>query len=212
MRVVLFLLKCLVGLFAAIGFLVTLAVFGFSVGLREAPPWRADMPEIPDAAVLSLDLAGGVIETRPDSLLSRASLGRVVVLRQTVAALRRAETDDRVKGLVVRLGGGPIGFAQAQEIRSAVQSFRSSGRFAIAFTESFGEMGNGTLDYYLASAFDDVWLQPSGDLSALGILVETPFLKGTLEKLGVMPRLGQREEVEGAMNTITDERLPQPQR
>ena len=212
MRVVLFLLKCLVGLFAAIGFLITLAVFAFSVGLREGAPWQAETPEVPDETVLSLDLAGGVIETRPDNILSRASLGRVVVLRQVVAALRRAETDDRVKGLVVRLGGGPIGFAQAQELRSAVKSFRDSGRFAIAFTESFGETGNGTLDYYLASAFDDVWLQPSGDLATLGILVETPFLKGTLEKLGIVPRLGQREEFKGAMNTFTDENLPAPQR
>ena len=212
MRVVLFLLKCLVGLFATIGFLVTLAVFAFSVGLRDAAPWQAEAPEVPEMAVLSLDLAGGVIEKRPDNLLSRASLGRIVVLRQVVAALRRAETDDRVKGLVVRLGSGPIGFAQAQELRSAVLRFRDSGRFAIAFTESFGEAGNGTLDYYLASAFDDVWLQPSGDLAALGILVETAFLKGTLEKLGIVPRLGQREEYKGAMNIFTDESLPAPQR
>ena len=213
MRVILFLLKCLVGLFAAIGFLVTLPLLIIAVlGLSYDVPWRQQKAEVPVEAVLTIDLAGQVIENRPDSLFARSSLGDRIVLRDTVAALRKAGRDERIKGLVVRFGGLQIGMAHAQELRAAIQDFRREGRFAIGFSESFGEFGNGTVSYYLASAMDEVWLQPSGDMGAMGLMMEAPFLRGTLDKLGIEPRLAQREEYKGAMNTFTDSGLPAPQR
>ena len=213
MRVILFLLKCLVGLFATIGFLVTLPlIIALVLGLTYGAPWKRDVAEVPAEAVLTVDLAGPVIENRPESLFSRSSLGNRIVLRETIAALRKAGKDERIKGLVVRFGGLQVGMAHAQELRAAIETFRGEGRFAIGFAESFGEFGNGTISYYLASAMDEVWLQPSGDMGAMGLMLEAPFLRGTLDKLGVTPRLAQREEYKGAMNTFTDTGLPEPQR
>jgi protease-4 len=82
----------------------------------------------------------------------------------------------------------------------------------VAFAESFGEAGNGTLHYYLASAFQEVWLQPSGDLDMTGVLFEGPFLRTALGKLGIEPRVGQREEYKGAMSALTETEMPEPQR
>ena len=212
MRVILFLLKCVVGIFATVGFLITIGFVGLVLGLREGAPWEQTTVEVPAEAVLTIDLAGQVIENRPDNLLSRSSLGGMVVLRETIAALEKASRDERIKGLVVRFGPLQIGMGHAQELRDAIQAFRGEDRFAIAFAESFGEFGNGTMSYYLASAMDEVWLQPSGDMGAMGLMLETPFLRGTLDKLGVQPRLAQREEYKGAMNTFTDTGLPEPQR
>ena len=212
MRVILFLLKCLVGLFATVGFLGVLAVVGLTLAVRESVPWERKTAELPEEMVLLLDLSGQVIETRPDNLLSRSSLGGMTVLRDTVDALERARKDERVKGLVLRFGPARLGVGQAQELRDALLAFRGEDRFAIGFAESFGEFGNGTLPYYLASALDQVWLQPSGDIGAMGVILETPFLRGTLDKIGVLPRLSQREEYKGAMNTFTDRSLPEPQR
>ena len=134
------------------------------------------------------------------------------VMREVLAALEAAGRDGRVRGLFAHLGRGPLGLAEVQELRDAVKGFRRSGKFAVAFAESFGEAGDGTLHYTLASAFEEVWLQPSGDLDLTGLFLESPFLRGALDKIGVTPRLAQREEYKGMMNTFTDDALPEPQR
>ena len=215
MRLILFFLKCVVGLLASIGFLVVIGsiVLGVIVTQLEPFEWEpTKRAEIPDSAVLTLDFAGGLIEDRPDNPLSRASLGDPVVLREAIDALEAAGRDDRVKGLVARVGRGGLGLADVQELRDAVIGFRESGKFAVAFAESFGEGGNGTLHYYLASAFDSIWLQPSGDLDVTGIMLESPYLREALDEIGVTPRFDQREDYKGVMNMFTDSRLPEKQR
>ncbi len=214
MRVVLFILKCVVGVFATVGFLVVLAMLWLGALISEAEPWekvRAKR-EVPATTVLTLDFADGVIEDRPENPFSRASVRDAIVVRDSLDALDAAARDPRVKGLVARVGRGALGIARIQELRDAVRSFAGQGKFTIAFAETFGEGGDGTQHYYLASAFDQIWMQPSGDLDLTGILLESPFLREILDKAGIEPELDQREEFKGAMNTFTDKRLPEPQR
>lgn len=71
-------------------------------------------------------------------------LGTQPSLRDIVDALEAAETDPRVKGVLARVGSDDIGFATAQQIRDAIAAFRAKGKFAIAFSDSFGEFGAGT--------------------------------------------------------------------
>ncbi len=212
MRLVIFILKCVVGLLASLGFLMVAAVVALAVWADGAERWVAAEPEIPDRSVLSLDLSAGLVEARSDNPFAQLSLGHVLTLREAVEALEAAGEDPRVQGLIARLGIGELGIAQVQELRQAISEFRESGKFTIAFAESFGEGGNGTLHYYLASAFGEVWLQPSGGFDVTGLALETPFLREALDKLGIVPRLSQREEYKGAMNTFTDHELPAPQR
>lgn len=212
MRLVIFLLKCVVGLLASLGFVIVAAAVALAIWADSAERWAAAKVEIPDQGVLSLDLSSGLVEARSDNPLAQLSLGRVLTLRETVEALEAAGEDDRILGLVARLGIGELGIAQVQELRQAIGQFRDHGKFAVAFAESFGEGGDGTLHYYLASAFDQVWLQPSGGFDVTGLALETPFLREALDKVGIVPRLDQREEYKGAMNTFTDRELPQPQR
>ena len=175
MRVILFLLKCLVGLFATLGFLALAALAVGTVFWRDLDDWGRITGEVPSRTVLTLDLSAGVIETQPDNPLARVSLRETLVLREAVAALEAAGHDPRVKGLFAHLGRGDLGLSQIQELRDAVFAFRARGQFAIAFAESFGEAGNGTLHYYLANAFEQIWLQPSGDLDLTGVYLESPL-------------------------------------
>ena len=212
MRLILFILKCVVGLLASLGFLVVAAVVALAVWADGVERWAAPEPEIADRSVLSLDLSAGLIEARSDNPFAQLSLGPTLTLRGVVEALEAAGEDPRIEGLVARLGIGELGIAQVQELRQAVGEFRETGKFAIAFAESFGEGGNGTLHYYLASAFGEVWLQPTGGFDVTGLALETPFLREALDKIGIVPRLDQREEYKGVMNTFTDRELPAPQR
>jgi protease-4 len=96
--------------------------------------------------------------------------------------------------------------AQVQELRNAIQAFRAKKKPAIAYAETFGEFGPGGGAYYLATAFDEIWLQPSGDIGLTGVILESPFVRGTLDKLGVKPRMDHRYEYKNAMNFYTDKK------
>ena len=212
MRIVLFLLKCVVGLFATLGFLLVAGVAAAWLLFDRVEPLRVAADPLPETMVLTLDLAEGVIEARPDNPLSRVSLGRTLVLHEALALLEAAGADPRVKGLFVRLGRGTPGLAMVQELRDAVLDLRAAGKFAVAFAETFGEAGNGTQHYYLASAFERIWLQPSGEVGLTGFSLQSPFLRGALEEIGIEPRFGERGAYKGALAFLTDRALPEPQR
>ncbi|MEI9983301.1 MAG: S49 family peptidase [Aliidongia sp.] len=95
-----------------------------------------------------------------------------------------------------------------QELRDAIKAFRAKGKFAYAFGETFGEISGGTRSYYLASAFDQIWLQPTGSLGLVGLHAEIPFFKGTLDKIGVEAQFGRRAEFKSAATQFTETKLP----
>ena len=114
--------------------------------------------------ILELDLTEGVPEGPATDPLSAVMSIRKIRLPDIIEGLRRAGQDDRVRALVAKVGGGRIGLAQMQEIREAVAEFREAGKLTVAWAETFGEFTHGNLPYYLATAFDRIYLQPSGTL------------------------------------------------
>ena len=161
-------------------------------------------PAVPKKAILEVDLERGIPEMPADDPFAVFGGGRPLTLRDVVDALEKAGDDPHVVGLVARLGAAPIGFAEIQEVRDAVKAFRAKKKFAVAYSETFGEFAPGNGAYYLATAFDEVWLQPSGDLGLNGLVAESPFFRSALDKLGVRPEFGQRHEFKNAMNLYTE--------
>lgn len=164
------------------------------------------------ATLLELDLTRGVLETPPASPVAAFRARHLPTLRELVAALRKGARDDTVVGVVAHLGGARLSLAQVQELREAVADFRTSGKPAVAWTESFGEGGQGTVPYYLATAFDEIWLQPSGDLAITGVSVQAVFIRGALDKAGVIPQFGKRREYKTAADTFTEKEMTEPAR
>src|SRR6185312_4015327 len=89
---------------------------------------------------------------------------------------------------------------------------RSKCKFTVGFAESLGSGGDHFADYYLATALDHLWLQPSGGFGVAGLAVETPFLKGGLDKLGVHMEGGKRYEYKSAPDTFTQADMTGPAR
>ena len=203
-----FIRRVICGFFALVGATVVVGI-GVIAALVYLPE---TVQSIPDRTVLTLDLADGIGDRRPSGPLAWASFDGGIGLADLVQALERAGRDDRVKGLVARLGAGELGFARAQEIRDAVLAFSATGKFTIAFAETFGEIGDGNTHYYLATAFDEIWLQPSGDVDLTGVMLESPYLKEALDEIGVAARMDQREEYKGAFDALTVTSMPAPVR
>ncbi|HZX08465.1 signal peptide peptidase SppA [Kribbella sp.] len=160
--------------------------------------------------LLELDLTRGVLETPPASPVAAFRMRHLPTLRELVGALRKGARDDGVVGVVAHLGGHRLSLAQVQDLREAVADFRTSGKPAVAWTESFGETGQGTVPYYLATAFDEIWLQPSGDLAITGVSVQAVFIRSALDKAGVIPQFGKRREYKTAADTFTEREMTGP--
>ncbi len=169
-------------------------------------------PRIYSNTVLEIDFEKGLIESVPDDFVYRFSGGEQLQISSVVTALDIASKDKRIKGIIAHIATMPLKYADVQEIRDAVIRFRKSGKPAYAFTESFGEAGSGNSNYYLASAFDSIFMQPSGSLGLTGFLSLSPFFKGTLDKLGITPQLGAREEYKTAKNQFTEIKYTDAQR
>jgi protease-4 len=162
--------------------------------------------------ILELDLTEGVIETRPSDPLSAVMTRHQATITDMLAALKTARGDDRVKALVVKVGGKPIGLGVVQELREAVKRFRAAGKPTWVWAETFGEFSAGNVPYYLATAFDTIFLQPSGDVGLTGLAVERPFLRGALDKLGVRMEIGARHEYKSAAEQLTEKGFSGPSR
>jgi protease IV len=120
-------------------------------------------------------------------------------LRETVDSIRRAALDSRVRTLVIMPQTSGALWGQLQEIRAALEQFRSSGKPITAFLE-YG----GAQEYYLASVADHIMMMPGGQLDLTGVATYELFFRGTLDKIGVFPDLLHIGEYKTASNTFTE--------
>ncbi len=162
-------------------------------------------------AVLSRDRYRTVLERRDNFLEVRLS-GKIVEensrvglfgkkkprLMDLVADIGRAKDDHAVKGILLRIDSFNMGLAKTQEIREAILDFKRSGKSVIAFME----MG-GNKEYYLATAADKIVLVPTGYLLVTGLAAEVTFIKGTLDKLGIVADLEHRGDYKSASDRVT---------
>jgi protease-4 len=148
--------------------------------------------------LLELDLTQPLVEVEPDDPIAKLRSRHRPRLRAILRTLYDAGSDPRVAGLVAKIGNPAMPLAQAQEIRDAVRAFAKSDKPTFAWAETYGESTPASVAYYLASSFGEVWLQPSGEVNLMGVAIETRFLRGLLDKLGVVPEIGQRYEYKNA--------------
>jgi protease-4 len=203
--------RFIVGFFAVIGVLSVLAVVAVAVVIGRLA--SAPAKTLADTIVITADLTGGLSDEAPgkDALLRLISGGKLN-LRDFLDGLERAGADPRVKGLYLRLGDDALSLARVQEVRDAIRAFRAHDKFALAFADSFGEFGPGTRPYYLATACDEIWLQPMGSLGLTGLYAEVPFFKGTLDLLGIGASFDRREQYKTVMNALTETKMTAPHR
>lgn len=156
---------------------------------------------VPDGCILELDLhtvppeSGGF-----DPLAFITGGGRPMLLRDAVRAIHRAAEDPRVAGLIARvqLSAAPAG--PVQELRAAIAAFTEV-KPSLAWAETYP----GTLSYYLASAFSEVWMQPTGTVGLVGFATNALFLRDALDKAGIEAQFVARGEYKSAANLFTQD-------
>ena len=157
---------------------------------------------VPNGCILEFDLQSVPPETAGfDPLRILSGSGRPLLLRDAVAALHRATEDPRVAGLIARvqLAAAPPG--AVQELRDAIAAFTAV-KPSLAWAETYP----GTLSYYLATAFSEIWMQPSGTVGLIGFATNALFLRDALDKVGIEAQFVARGEYKSAANLFTEDR------
>ena len=163
-------------------------------------------------SLLEVHVTGEIPESAPAGPFGSFLGTRTLTVLDYVAGIRRARDDRRIRGLILAIDGPRVGFAKLQELRDAVRDFQASGKWAVAFLETAGEFAPGNKDYYLATACSSIWVVPSGDVNLTGLRIEVPFIRGTLDKLGIVPDFDHLGKYKNFMNMITDTAMNAPYR
>lgn len=144
---------------------------------------RSGGPDIRPGSHLLLDLHGSYVEAAPQDLFGRLIAEGHTTLFDLLQAIRSAGHDERIAGIVLRVGPLDIGWAKAGEIRAALQEFRAAEKPVVAVLEQ--EIFGSNLEYYVASAADRVHLAPTTTAPLTGLSSQFLFLGGLWEKLDI---------------------------
>ncbi len=169
--------SCL-GIFLAL-FLVLIFTVGFA-GLSGSKD-ESTAKKAEANSVLDIKLESGMIPELTDNVEKSPFLSdKTMSIHALVNAIDHASTDDDIKGIALTSRTSVAGFTQAQQLREAVERFKKSGKFVVAYADDFSQGA-----YYLASVADSIMLNPNGDIDFKGFAAQVPFMKDLLDRLDV---------------------------
>ena len=155
-------------------------------------------PTVPQDSALYLKLQAPWEEIERVDLLNAFGTAQPT-LRDTIATIHRAKRDTRIKALVIQPQVEGALWGQLQELRAAIDDFRSSGKPVVAYLEA------GTAqEYYIASAANRIILMPAGEIDLSGLATYELFFRGALDKLGVFPDLLHIGDYKTYSNTFNE--------
>lgn len=156
----------------------------------------------PDS-VLVIDADGHINEQQQTDLL-HAINGYQPVLHDYLDAIDAAARDPRIAGIVVRVAPLQTGWGKIEEIRSHLIQFQKSGKPSICY---LGYDGIGNPEYFLATGCSQIWLVPTVPVGIRGMMAEALFLRGTLDKLKIVPEYYHIAQYKTAANTYTEKKF-----
>ena len=176
-------------LFAIGAPIVLLAII--AVAARPAP--------LPERTVLVLDLRGTITDQDSQGPFAAFQGGGVSVLG-VERALHRAEYDERVRGLLVRLPEGGMAPAAADELSLAFKRFRTSGKTVLVHSQGLYADGMAVSTYRLAAASGNIWMQPAASFQVSGLARDDIFYKRFFDQHGIVADFQQRYQYKTAVN------------
>lgn len=205
MRFLLNVLATVIGLFLFFGilFLIMTGIIA-SIGSQQEV-------DIDNNSVLRIELNKPIVERETEDPFNNIPLpgadGGVIGLINIREAITAAKDDDRIKGIYLDAGIASGGFASLKEIRDQLIDFKESGKFIVGYSEMMSERA-----YYVASAAEELYLNPEGIMEFNGFFVETAFFKGTLDKIGIEPQIFRVGDFKSAVEPFLREDMSEESR
>lgn len=157
-------------------FFVSILVFFSMVSSSESET------QVHKNSIMMLDLNGALVERSQDNPFDFL-LGdeySTYGMDDILSSIKKAKENDDIKGIYIQATSLGTGFASLEEIRNALKDFKESGKFIIAYGDTYTQ---GL--YYLSSVADKVLLNPQGMIEWRGLASTPMFFKDLLAKIGV---------------------------
>ena len=160
---------------------------------------------IKDNSVLVLNLSGTLDERAQADPMAfiKGEDTEATGLDDMLAAIRKAKTNDKVKGIYIEAGAfAADSYASLQAVRKALADFRSSGKWIVAYSDSYTQS-----TYYLASVANKVWVNPQGMIDWHGLASQKIYFKDLLEKVGVKMQVTKVGKYKSAVEMFTVDKM-----
>lgn len=123
-------------------------------------------------------------------------------LTDVIQAIEEAKTDNDIKGISILNDDSSLGMAQSKALRDALEDFKKSGKFIMAYANSFTQK-----EYYLNSIANTVYLNPVGDMDFKGLSSEVMFFKDLQEKSGVKMEVIRHGKYKSAVEPFLENKM-----
>ncbi len=163
---------------------------------------------IEHGSILSIDLNQPIVDEPSGSLMSdldvtSMTVNRKMALLDVINAIDQAALDDRIDGIYLNVSPfTPQGTATISEIRSALERFKTSGKFIYSYADYYSQK-----TYYLSSVADRIYLNPQGELIWKGLSSQVMFYKGLLDKLELKPEIFRHGSFKAAVEPFLMDRM-----
>ncbi|MGK6344316.1 signal peptide peptidase SppA [Chryseobacterium sp. DT-3] len=134
-------------------------------------------------SVLTINLKTNIIDSPTEEemgLFNISDKSKSVMLYDVLEAIKKAKTDDHIKGISIEADDVHAGMTQIDDIRNAIEDFKKSGKFVYAYGNAVSQSS-----YYLGSVADKYYLNPSGMIELKGLATEVTFFKDFADKYGI---------------------------
>lgn len=172
-------------------------------------------PKVADVkanSILHLDLSYQIKERTTEDLFANLNVfasddANSLGLNDIIKNIRKAADDDKIKGIYLELGLMPNGLATIEAIRNELVKFKESGKFVIAYGEVVTQKA-----YYLASAADEVYINPVGYLELKGFSAQLTFFKNMLDRLEITAQVFYAGQFKSATEPFRYDHMSEPNR
>ncbi len=166
-----------------IGIFVFLMIAFFGIVFIAALLGGSDKVTLKSDSVIELDLkkiSDDYAGKYEDPWVTIFSEQKTIGLTDVINAIKAAEKDEKIKGISILNDESSLGMAQAKEVRTALNEFKKSGKFVMAYANTYSQK-----EYYLNSVADKIYINPVGDMDFKGLSSELMFFKDLQEKSGI---------------------------
>lgn len=190
---------------------VRLLLIALAVLLGLSLFWRSERePEIEAGSTLVVELSGQYVEATKAPLLGLVMGERRQPFVSVLSRLAMAERDDRIDTVVLRISRLQIGWGKIQDLRDAIGRLRAAGRRVIAHLELGGLVAS--REYYLATAAEEIHLEPGSSIPLVGLAAEYVHLGGVWEKLGIDIEVARVGKYKSAVEAIAGKGMSEASR
>ncbi len=195
------LLLSFLGALLALIFIVLVIVAGVAIKTGGGP-------EVDKGDWLEIDLYGSLPEYDPPADPMSKLMGKGgQTLTGILDNLEKARVDDRITGVVFKIGPNGAGWASIEEMRGSLKALRAAGKPAYAWSDNLDLKG-----LFLAAACDSVFMLPAGDMSITGTQAKSTHVRRALDKLGIKPNLHKIKDYKSAAEVVMREDFSEPAR